>query len=98
VSSCEQVWYYTSQDFWILAREPDFASNPNTKDLYQELLLHAAETYAIKLELLEEEDNSNCTYDYVQQKYPSQPPFVPIPTDSVFYSKLINFIANYIYG
>ena len=69
-------------------------SNPNTKDLYQELLLHAAETYAIKLELLEEEDNSNCTYDYVQQQFPSQPPFVPIP----FYSKFVNFVSNYIYA
>ena len=69
MGTCKEVWYtsfYTVQTFWILAREPDFISNPNTADKYQELLSLAAEKYGIKKDLLEESDNSNCTYDYIE--------------------------------
>ena len=79
MSTCNQVWYYTSQNFWILTRDADFITNPNTKDKYQELVLHAANAYNIKPAELEESDNSNCTYDYIEIKYPTARFSVPLP-------------------
>ena len=66
MGSCEQVWFLTIQTFWILTREADFISNQNTKNKYEELVLHAAEKYGINTKKLEESDNSNCTYDYIK--------------------------------
>lgn len=75
--SCENVWYYTITSFWFMTREADFSTNPATTDRYQELLLHAAEAYGIKLSELEGGDNSDCSYDYVNVEFPSQPPIIP---------------------
>ena len=95
MSTCKQFAYYTRQNFWILTRQADFITNRNTKDKYQKLVSHAAKAYDIKPVSLEEGANSDadCSYDYVNIQYPSQPSFAPRP----FYYEFIDFVADYIF-
>jgi hypothetical protein len=71
---CRNVWYYTLTDFWLMTRNQDFKTNPNTSGKYQELLQKASEKYGIVLEELIEADQTNCDYDYVEI-YPDGPTF-----------------------